>query len=565
MSKKKRSKNTGKKIQKKAARQGGQIADSLLAGAMAMFSCIWLLLILVIMPFYNQQGYAHIGSDKSYLLRMSGKRMGMLLLPVFCAWLVCRAATVFRERRLAKEALLQKKDLRIFSAVDVFAALYAFSVLISYACSGYRETALWGTKGWYMGLIPQLILVISYFVLSRFEFVQLGRWLLLPCFPVSAVTFVLGYLNRFDVWPLEMESSGLPEYISTIGNINWYCSYVVIVLFVAIGLFWADEGQKRSRSIFWMLYIGLGFGALITQGSESGIFAMLCVLLFLFIRSAFDADIRQGMLHMMRLWQIIMLLAGAGVFTWVVCMLCPGRMNYSSEWGGIFYSPFSVLLLLAAGCGLLYTRHLTGKGKDDHRGQKVWKGLAAVSGAVALLGTVTCVLLIVINTRYPGRIGFLSGHRLFTFDYEWGSRRGATWMLGIRCFADQDPLHKLVGVGPDCMTEYLYSDEGIARGLEAIATSVFEGRRLTNAHCELLTILINTGLLGAISYAGFLAAFLKKGLGAAGKHRYAVACALGVLAYFCNGLWSFQQSMGAATLFVMLGLGMYYLKHEPET
>lgn len=552
MAAKRRKKNQKKKEELTVS----QVLDIVLTDAMALFSCIWIFLILVVMPLYFQEGYVHIGSDKSYLLRSGGVRLGKIMLPVFGLWAGNRIRNVVSQRHAAGEKFFQKDDLARISTMDVCAVLFAIGTVISYMCSEYRENALWGTRGWYMGMYTQLILVVSFLVISRFEFSITERWLLIPAFLVSAVTFVLGYLNRFDIWPLKMESSGLPIYISTVGNINWFCSYILAVLFTAVGLFWLGQEEKKSRMVLWGIYLFMGFASLITQGSDSGIFAMLVILLFLFCRSLYARDC----VRLRRFWQMILLLGGSGIFTWLLQAVFSQKMNFELGLGDVFCGPFSLAVSAVGIGGIVFTDLLIKKGGRPKGKPDIMQVLAIVLAGGTVIGGVILVLLIGINTLHPGSIGGLSKFGIFTFNHEWGSRRGTTWPLGIRCFIGQNFLHKLVGVGPDCMVEYLYSEQGIAAGLAGVADQVFEGMRLTNAHCELLTMLVNEGLLGAVSYGGMILALLRANLfrRLQDLNPVAAACALGVMAAAINNIWSFQQAIGTATLFVLMGLGRYY-------
>ena len=170
--------------------------------------------------------------------------------------------------------------------------------------------------------------------------------------------------------------------------------------------------------------------------------------------------------------------------------------------------------------------------------------------------------MIAMNTVHPGSLGALSQMSVFTFNDRWGSSRGATWSIGLQCFMEQDFLHKLTGVGPDCMADFLYKDS--SDSLLALAQRAFEKMRLTNAHCEILTILVNEGSLGAICYGGMLISQAYFLIRSRVNNAYAAACGLCVLAYFANSLWSFQQTMGVVPLFVIMGLGGYFLHRGEE-
>jgi len=537
--------------------------EMFLGGIMKLFSALIAVLILVVMPFYFQEGYSHIGSDKSYFFRTGALKVGKLLIPAFVAWIMFRGAADIvrygrskRSGRSAPEmtlwAYLRDVWKKSFTMSDVFAVCFAISVVISYLCTDYRKTALWGTKGWYMGMIPQLTLILIYFVLSGFEWKKAAEWMTFIALMASAVTYVLAYLNRFDIWPLPMANSGLPLYISTIGNINWFCAYAVVLTFVGAGIFFADDGKYKWRTALLALYVFVAFLAVTTQGSESGIFSVTGIFLTLYLLTAYSQggeDVKR--VRLCRFWQLALILGCAGAFTWILRMIFPGRMNLTAKLGGLIYSPLAVVIIAVAAAGWYLTVRWSGS-------VKLLRKSANVLWVSVLAALVVYVALVAVNTARPGSLGALSHKRAFTFNNKWGSSRGATWTLGLRSFLELDGLHKLTGAGPDCMADFLYSEK--SPELTAAARKAFENKRLTNAHCEVLTILVNMGALGALTYIGLFVTVIRKMLSS--KNGYAFACGLGVLAYTLNNLWSFQQSMGVAAVFAVMGLGMYFVRTE---
>ena len=563
---------------------------------------ISIILVLAVMPFYFQEGFTHIGSDKSYFYRVGTVRMSRLILPVFGLWLVCNAVNAFLKRPKG----MLREWAKTLSITDWFALFYGLSAFLSYVCSQYKGkgfwdpdgTAFWGTRGWYMGFIPQLTLVVIYFLVSRFQFKDMAKWLFRLSLPVSAAVFLLGYLNRFDIWPIPMANSGLPGFISTIGNINWYCGYAVAIGFVGVGLLWLERGENKWYTALLCAYVFIFFATLITQGSDSGVFALGVVFLVMFFSSVKDEDGQR----MYRFWLLVMLLMGAGLATMGLRLLLPGRMTFTSWVGDLLtYSLLPLLGMLPAGVGLLLGRQFCGKhgrlsdgkdsgqpggrggeqpdGKDsgqpgeESRGGRpkiqdmYWKAWRAASKTLCIAILITVVIfttMIAVNTLHPGSLGALSQKAVFTFNDKWGSSRGASWSLGAECFWEQDLLHKLLGVGPDCMADFLYSESGggkvASEPLVAHARKAFVNKRLTNAHCELLTILVNLGILGLVSFAGLLFTAVGRFLRARGTNCYVAACGLCVLAYIANNVWSFQQSMSLATIAVVLGMGEWFLR-----
>lgn len=538
---------------KKQNHQTQRISESFvlfMTWGIRMLITLYVVLILGVLPFYYEEGYTHIGTDKSTFFRNCSQLFGKLLAAAGGVWLVLVLVSCVTGRKkerktdAVKRFLSRFADSFSFHLTDGFALAYGISLLLSYCFTDYRDTARWGTSGWYMGLIPHLTLLSIYFLVSRL--VLAPEYLLYLCMPVSAVTFVLGYCNRFDIWLLPMENSGLSMYISTVGNINWFCGYIVSVLFVGVGLLWLYNGRKKMIKLLLAGYTCLGFGALFTQGSDSGIFAAAVVLLVMFVLSAKASD---GF-RMRNFWLVISMLALAGVITLCIRLLFPGRITHTSALMNLMTcSAAPVLFLLLALAGYWFA----GKEKSG----AVWKVTSRFVCGIAAAGFCAVVLMIAVNTAKPGSLGSLSSYSVFTFDDKWGSSRGGTWRLGWACFAEQKGIHKLVGAGPDCMADYLY--KGSSEELKTDAQTVFENKRLTNAHNEMLTLLVNVGILGTVTFAGLLLTLLRRLLGAYTFNAHGAVCGLCLLGYIANNIWSFQQSLSTSTIFVLMGLGACFL------
>ena len=80
---------------------------------------------------------------------------------------------------------------------------YGVSVVVSYLCSEFKEMALWGERGWNMGLLTQIAFVISYFLVAHFW--EYEEKLLLVFMGAATVVFTLGVLNRFSIFPIQVQ------------------------------------------------------------------------------------------------------------------------------------------------------------------------------------------------------------------------------------------------------------------------------------------------------------------------------------------------------------------------
>ena len=504
--------------------------------------CIYLILILAVMPFYNRDGYSHIGTDKSVFFNTTSVYIGRVLAPITVIYLALLIL------KLKKEAWKTLKD--DLSVTDLFAAGYGLALVISYLCSDYRSSALWGSTGWYMGFWPQMFLVLIYFFVSKLW--KPRKWVLYLGIAASAAVFALGYLNRFGVDPLRMDI-GNYSFISTIGNINWYCGYLVSVFFAGAALLWQRGAKYPWQKLLLMLYVTVGFGSLVSQGSDSGIVTLGVVAVVMFCLSVRDSA------RMLMFWQEMTLLGCACVITYMLRTVVLGtNSSHSTKIADLPVTgpmPFIVTLvsLIALACTYASVKKkcYTGKVPDI---------LAKVAVSILAVGITGFVALTAVNTIHPGSIGLLSKYSLFTFSAKWGSSRGATWSAGWRCFAEQNVLHKLVGIGPDAMSAYLYRD-GSAELLQQVK-QIFGSATLTNAHNEWLTVLANTGILGLLTFGGMMSTAIFRYLRRAGEHRIACACGICLLAYTVNNIFSFQQAMNVATIFVVFGMGEVFLRVE---
>lgn len=519
------------------------------AGLLEILVSTYMVLTLAVLPFYFRQGYSYIATDKAMLFRGIVRGLGrflLLALPLF--WIF---SLVVRKREAAqKRESFRQRFRSAFSPLDGFLGLYGAAVAASYFYSRYREYALWGAEGWFMGLFTQLALVCSYFLISRLWHPRRSFFYLM--YPVSGVVFLLGYLNRFDIYPIQMEMSS-PSFISTVGNINWYCGYVVPVFFAGAAYFWRGGGKKGWQAALLSFYIWLGFATLITQGSASGIVALVTALLVMFCLSAGKAG------RMRRFWAVMLLFSLACLFTMLLRLEAPERITYQDIYIDVLMTgPLPVFLTAVSGGMAIWLYGSRRKGIYPAKGFR----LAAVllAGTVGVLLAGFCVLT-VMNTLRPGSIGELSSLSLFTFSDAWGSNRGATWKAGFFCFWEQDFLHKLVGIGPDAMAAYIHFYGDASQKLRELVLNAFGGQTLTNAHGELLTILADIGILGLIGYGGgmfsAIGSFLRKG-----ENPVSCACGVAVLAYTANNLFSFQQTLNAATLFVLLGMGEAFRRRK---
>ena len=526
----------------------------LLEMGMNMTVTFYLLLMIIVLPFYFTDGYAKIGTNKYEFFYKGTFGIGIVFLlfavlyPVvkLCIWKRDRASSGIKEEFFYM--------IRSFSVTDWFVLGYGVIVTLSYLCSDFKTgmdfgNAFVGVDRWCMGLRTQLFLVAVYFAVSRCW--HKNKWLPAFVIPVTFVVFVLGYLNRLDIRLFDMKNATM-EFISTIGNINWYCGYIVIPFFGILYYFWTMKEKTTWINIVLGIWITIGYGTLITQGSRSGLVTLVVMMLVLYVLSMKNEE------RLLVFSKYCISLGIICTLTYGIRSLWPERFNYSDGLVDLLTnSPLAIGIL--GGSILLYLLLISLRKKGTYP-VKAFSLLGYVVCGMACVSLVAFVVLGVINTKCPGSLGSLSEVSALKFDLHWGSYRGATWASGVQCFVDQDFIGKLLGVGPDSMAMYIQSGENPA--LLAMTEKCFGNRLLTNTHCEWLTVLVNNGLLGMICYAGLFITAIARYLKAGKNNAMAGACGFAILAYTINNLFSFQQALSAVTIFIVLGMGEAFTRKE---
>ena len=515
---------------------------------------VYMIVILMVLPLYNK-GYARIGTEKETFFLKTMTYGAKTLLPVFLLWLLFRLVTAVQKKELPKFTEWPAGLWKNLSVTDRFAVFYGIAVLVSYLFTNYREEALWGTASWRMGMWTQLGAVIVYFMISRMW--QWKSWIPALILPVSAVVFALGYVNKFCLFPIDPQFVNT-SFISTIGNINWYCGYLVTILFGGVYLLWRMEEKMTWKKLLLMAYVTIGFASLATQGSSSGIVTFTVVMFVLFGMSVRDSG------RMEVFWQEMTMFSGACLLTFILrkANVFSQELVLEEMTDLLTFSMVTILMTILSGTILcLIHRARLKRSYPEKLLHRIYCGIAIAVPVMILL----VLLLTLINTLAGGALtpGITDPNmtKWLTFNVSWGSARGGTWAAGARCFWEADLLHKIFGVGPDCLYAFL-SNEGSV-GLQTMVNDRFGGSRLTNAHNEWLTILVDIGVLGIISYAGMMITAIRDFLRAGENKMVVGACGICVLAYTVNNMFSFQQVMNISTVFVIMGIGEN-LRSAPE-
>lgn len=510
--------------------------------AVSLLLMAYMFILFCLYPFYLQNGYHGVGTGKYNFYRDITIGGFALIGPlaILCA--------VFRFKGKKKTALFKS-----LSFTDCAFALYGAGVLLSFFYTEFKQEAFWGERGWHMGLVTQLLFILSYFLVSRFW--EYEEKILLAFMAAASMVFLLGLLNRFSVYPIEIKGASR-EFISTLGNINWYSGYWAVLFPIGFVLYWfTDKPWLRAPAA---LYTLLGIATGVSQGSNSVFIVFAGLYIVIFCLSF------KSLARMKRFFELCFMFCAScqGLRLWR--LLLPENFDYYDgslcDWITMTRLTLFAMVPVAAIYILLV---LAGRKKYmDITKYKMIRQIVIL--LIVLIGGVY-IMLLILNSSMRDGIRFLGNQSALIFSEFWGSSRGGTWSAGINTFRHMPASMKLVGAGPDCFAMYLYTVPDV---MEAVVDQ-FGTSRLTNAHNEWLTVLVNNGIIGFTGYALlFSSAFIrfinraqkvtdnikKEDKGSdAGLFLYLFA--ISAFCYSIHNIVSFQQILSTPLVFVLLGMG----------
>ncbi len=503
-----------------------------------LFATAYLILIFAVYPFYMPNGYVDIGEAK-YNYFMFCSLGGLVILGVLA---LADGFGILLQRYRSREAYLMKWN-RI-SVTDLFVAFYAIEVFCSFLLADDKKEAFLGTEGWRIGLALQLLLCALYFLISRLWKGEPLLWYI--SMAASGIVFILGILDRFSFYliPVEIRDSG---FISTLGNINWFCGYFSVLMPIGACMFMKEKSRKGKWA--FGIYLFLAFMAGFSQGSSSVFLIFGALFFFLLWTAVSRRELLAKWFLMAAVW------AAAGWMVRMLRILFPERYNYDTNNLCGMVTDSDLLPAAAVFClitGLILSR----------RNKKEWyrEGTIKIIHRILLAFPLILMLLWGILTFLHTWMGLpLFGEAsIFLFDENWGNGRGATWRAGVRVFGEMPFLNKLFGVGSDCFSSFAYSQPDTARMLR----SYFGESRLTNAHNELLTGLVNTGILGVLLYIGIFLSSMVRCLQKAERHFDFMISAACIFCYLVHNTVSFAQVLNLPFIFLIMAMGEGMLRRS---
>lgn len=511
------------------------LPETVMIGAVAVF----VFALFVLYPLYFQDKYANMGNAKYDFF----KTAYTIFIPVM---LVAFACYLFLKRKeLSIKTICQEMVL-----TDWFVLAYLIVCWISYGLSDYKDNALWGYDGWFMGVMTQTIFVLLYFFVSRWFLWHLSYWWFIAA--PSAIVFLLGILHRFNVDPLGMYE-GLDEgtkilFLSTLGQATWYSSYLCIALPIGMACYWYRRELKWS--LLWGGFLCIAFASVVTQNSDSAFMALGGSFLVLFWLSFKSNE------YFVRFWELAAICLASFKVIGVLQKIFSER-TVKLEGLSTFCSQSTVTWVLLAVAVLIYLGVFWANGKGRLHVEKFCMIRNVLFALIPVFIVIVVVCIYMVTT---GKVtgSFLNNIGYLNFNDQWGNNRGFTWKFTMRMFGDYGIVEKFLGCGPDAYA-------GAAYAYDAASLQSFWGNSvLACAHNEWMNCLVDIGIFGLVTYLGsFVTAFfvfMKDWK----QHPFFVGASTAIVSYFLHNFFCYQQIICTPIIFVVMGIGVAMIRRKDE-
>lgn len=483
----------------------------------SMLCKLYIIFLTAVLSLYTGGTYRKLGDTKYMLFRN-------VTLICLGAWLV-----VSLIRGIISFVSGTRRFPRL-SVTDLCMLAYGGAVLVSAFCSPYARVPWIGYMEWYMGAVSQCMFVGIYFFLSRS--CDRNRISLYVGEAALAAVFLIGFANRlgFDpmglMQPFTYKSWEYSHMISTIGNINWFCGFCSVMLGFPVAGYLKSKGKLELLLHYTVSVMGLVL--LCIQGSDAGsLIAAACIGVSLLYGLKDKKFFRRGLamasgmcLVMAAYAKTVKLMGTEAMAAVPADGIGLDRMAWNGWWviGTVF-------LILAVVFG------------------RFSQSTAKKAGMIMMLagGLAVVVLAALYALRMPKGDG-------------WGSGRGGLWRFAWQGFVQGGFRQKLVGAGPDCFANYIYST--LPASQLTPTEGFWTGTIYANAHNEWLNALVNLGMMGTVAFAGIYISSIR-------RYRKLVLGMLVIAMYGVNSLISFQQVLSTPLLFMVLGLCEYHVRN-PE-
>ena len=385
------------------------------------------------------------------------------------------------------------------------------------------ELSLTGSRGWKVGSIMTVVLILTTIIVSGN--LQFHSYMLLPIMAVNIFINALAVIQSAGINVFGLQNGLIKEqyyvYMTTIGNSNSYSGYLCLLL----PLFWGAflSCKERATELLYGLFAAVGFMGLIMAESDSSYAGIgICLLFMLLFVFGSDDHAEQ---YLKRSSVLLVLYGGCLLFVRYFPMFEAKRAEFAGLSWKMLCSPVPEIMI---SCGIL---------------------LYLLAGRLIQSKKERC-LLIALEALIIVTICGFAVNLVMNFNDGWGNGRGEIWRISWEYFCKLPLRYKITGIGPEMVFQAF------------IAHLAETGSNVVTAHSDIMQVLLTQGIVGLALYFAFwgylTALFFRKKL----WKSTSVVFFFPLAAYWGQSLFCTVYPITAAVFSFMTGLYLRYAEYE---
>lgn len=420
---------------------------------------------------------------------------------------------------------------------DYLILTFLLVLILSTFSSDYFYESFWGNEGRFTGLFLYIWYIISYFCISRLW--KFKSWYLDIIILSGVIVCVLGITDYFRMDLFKFKVGMIEEqkdiFVSTIGNINTYTSYVGMIVAMAAVLF--SSTFKLKKMAFYYMSMTIGFFAIIMGNSDNAYISIGALLFFLpLILFRNSNGVKRYIIILATFFSVL------EIISLINNHYSGSTMKIDSSYNLIIgYKCFPVLLVIiwmivAVWC--LYDCFKNNKAVEfGKKPRRIWLLFILLIFLIIVYGIFDCTF-----AGNSEKYGSLASYLLF--NDEWGTHRGYIWRNAIECYNKFSIWKKLVGFGPETFGILL---------LQKTAGNPYH-QLFDSAHNEYLHLLTTVGVLGLLSYVAFVIELVRGAIKKNMTDIYIIAVSFAIICYSAQATVNLNVPLVTPILWLLFGI-----------
>lgn len=469
---------------------------------------VYLCLVLFLLPLVFNDGFYNISQTKSLFFLSTS----ILLITIF---LIYKIISFFIDKNGDFKPTLLDLAVLLFAVSNVFSSIF----------SDYSHDVWLGQNSRLQGCLTVIIYAVVYFIISNnlSDKNVFSSFLVLSFCIVSAIAVANSFgMDMFGFFG-ELTENDKTIFISTIGNINFFGSYVCLCFpFIIIMYCNCDDKIKKYH---YLISIILGSFALVLTSSESSVVGFVA---FVIIFSFFNFENPLKLSKYLKTLVIVFLTAA--IFN--IILKHSDHCNYTTaDLLNILLHPVVVSVIITV-CLIL---SMVIYKKPDYI--PTIKKICIIALSVSFV--VIIFLFFYANYKSLGSLD-----KYFKLTDDWGTNR---WHIYKNCFKILKSFsfkEWLIGTGPETL-QNLFNNIDIDY--------------IDQAHSEYIQFLLTLGISGLLSYVFIIISVLILVVKKLKNNGVAIALFMGLIAYWFQAVFNIAQSLTTPFVYIFLSIisGIY--------